>query len=478
MLRAVTPAVVDPVYAISEPNPAASRRRVAHRMAERSRRRSRCTRRHVVAPDELRRSWPGQPALRVSADWPAIPNIGIEAPRATGVRRAESGVPAVSRVAAFRIGGRLGLGAAGRNTPTTRRRTPLRAAPPTSGPSRTTWRGRGLTRTTGRAPTGPATTASCAPPCSTASSTASSATRPRCGMSVGAAQLPQQGTFVVVAAECPAPARRRCPGSRSLLARTTSSLPAGWTRSCTRPVTLRPRFDVERLCAELAPVAGQRVGVSETYSNLDATATRCARPGWPVRRHPADRAAWCGFDEQPFAVLLVSSPDGLGVGRPTHFLGRCWTCPNDDRAVIIDNRCGLGSPTPGSIPPRRPGCTCTQHGPSTAAPPAGANGRSLAIPSTSPNSTSRSNAPHARPRLTRCRFRGCAFWHRMMRPCVARCVILVRSHRRHPRWTNRRSASARRRYDESVGFALDRDSPVPSRTGCVRIACSSGWFPH
>ena len=61
---------------------------------------------HVVTPDELHRSCRDNLSY-VFGQLAGEPTVGIEVPRATGIRRAETGVPLSAVLQAFRIGGRL-----------------------------------------------------------------------------------------------------------------------------------------------------------------------------------------------------------------------------------------------------------------------------------------------------------------------------------------------------------------------------------
>jgi len=61
---------------------------------------------HVVTPDELRRSCRDNLSY-VLGQLAGDPTIGIEVPRATGIRRGATGVPLSAVLQAFRIGGRL-----------------------------------------------------------------------------------------------------------------------------------------------------------------------------------------------------------------------------------------------------------------------------------------------------------------------------------------------------------------------------------
>jgi PucR C-terminal helix-turn-helix domain len=143
-------------------------------------------------------------------------------------------------------------------------------------------------------------------------------------------RLPQHGTFAVVAAECPASTHEALPGIEGLLGR--HDVNSAWRLDGDLHegvVSLRPRFDLARLCSTLAHVAPARVGVSqhETAPALRQARLACAAatPGTTdlVR-----------FDQAPVAVLLVSAPDAAHSAA-RRILGPVLDLPEDDRALIL-----------------------------------------------------------------------------------------------------------------------------------------------
>jgi hypothetical protein len=335
MLRAVTPAVVDPVVRDLSRMLLPRVDEFAHRMAERIQAQEPLYREgHVVAPDELRRSCRDN-LLYVFGRLAGDPNIGIEAPRATGVRRAESGVPLSAVLQAFRIGGRLVWELLVEHADHEAQDTLLRCAADIWAVSDD------LAEAAADAYHG-ASADRARHDSQLRSALLNSLLDGKLGdgarlwESAALLKLPQHGTFVVVAAECPAPGEEALPRIEELLRR--HDVVSAWRLDAELHeglVTLRPRFDVERLCAELAPVARQRVGVSETYSNLDATATALRQARLACAAGTPHTRSLVRFDEQPVAVLLVSSPDASeSVAR--RILGPLLDLPDDDRAVIID----------------------------------------------------------------------------------------------------------------------------------------------
>jgi len=120
-------------------------------------------------------------------------------------------------------------------------------------------------------------------------------------------------------------------------------------------VVLRPKFGIEGMCVEL--IAWRRSVSARRTRVLTRLPRRCARPGWRARRGRRARRAWCRFDDEPIAVLLVSAADAShSVAR--RILGRVLDLPETDR-TLTSTRCGSGSPKPVRRPPRRAGCTST-----------------------------------------------------------------------------------------------------------------------
>jgi len=307
----------------------------AHRMAERIQAQEPLYREgHVVAPDELRRSCRDN-LLYVFGRLAGDPNIGIEAPRATGVRRAESGVPLSAVLPAFRIGGRLVWELLVEHADHEAQDTLLRCAADIWAVSddlaeaaADAYRGASADRARhdrqlrsallnglldGQLGDGA-----------------------RLWESAAALKLPQQGTFVVVAAECPSPGEEALPGIEDVLRR--NDVLSAWRLDAQQQeglVVLRPRFDAAALCTELAEQALGRVGVSEPYDNLEQTASALRQARLACAAATPHTTNLVRFDQEPVAVLLVSAPDAAEV-TARRILGPVLDLPDDDRAVIID----------------------------------------------------------------------------------------------------------------------------------------------
>jgi hypothetical protein len=288
----------------------------------------------VVTPDELRRSCRDNLSY-VFGQLAGEPTIGIEVPRATGIRRGETGVPLSAVLQAFRIGGRLIweiLIEHATSTPG----TCCCDRPPTSGRSPTTSPGPRQTATGSPAPTVHGRTASCGPRCSTVCWTAGSATAASSWESAALLKLPQHGAFVVVAAECLAPGQEGLPQVEDRLRR--HDVASAWRLDAELHeglVSLRPRFGVDQLCAELEPIASGRVGVSEPYPSLDQAPPALRQARLACAAATPGTTDLVRFDDEPIAVLLVSAPDAsLSVAR--RILGRVLDLPDSDRILLID----------------------------------------------------------------------------------------------------------------------------------------------
>jgi len=154
--------------------------------------------------------------------------------------------------------------------------------------------------------------------------------------SATALKLPQHGSFVVVAAECPAPGAEALPGIEDLLRR--HDVVSAWRLDAQQHeglVVLRPRFDVTSLGASLADLALGRVGVSEPYGNLEKTASALRQARLACAAATPGSRSLVRFDQEPVAVLLVSAPDAA-ESTARRILGPVLALADDDRAVTID----------------------------------------------------------------------------------------------------------------------------------------------
>jgi hypothetical protein len=289
---------------------------------------------HAVTPDDLRKSCRDN-LLYVFGRLAGEPNIGTEAPRATGARRAEAGIPLSALLSAYRIGGRLIWELLVEHADPGEQDTLLRSAADIWAVSddlaeaaTDAYRGTSADRARHDSQLRSALLNSLLD--------GKLGDGARLWESAALLKLPQHGSFVVVAAECPSPGEEALPRVEELLRR--HDVVSAWRLDAELHeglVALRPRFDAKRLYAQLAPVALNRVGVSDTYSNLDQTAPALRQARLACAAATPDTASLVRFDQEPVAVLLVSDPD-ISQSVARRILGPLLDLPGDDRAVIVE----------------------------------------------------------------------------------------------------------------------------------------------
>jgi hypothetical protein len=289
---------------------------------------------HAVTPDDLRKSCRDN-LLYVFGRLAGEPNIGPEAPRATGARRAEAGIPLSALLSAYRIGGRFIWELLVEHADPGEQDTLLRSAADIWAVSddlaeaaTDAYRGASADRARHDSQLRSALLNSLLD--------GKLGDGARLWESAALLKLPQHGSFVVVAAECPSPGEEALPRVEELLRR--HDVVSAWRLDAELHeglVALRFRFDAERLCAELAPIALNRVGVSDTYSNLDQTAPALRQARLACAAATPHTAGLVRFDQEPVAVLLVSDPD-ISQSVARRILGPLLDLPDDDRAVIVE----------------------------------------------------------------------------------------------------------------------------------------------
>jgi PucR C-terminal helix-turn-helix domain/GGDEF-like domain len=288
----------------------------------------------AVTPEELRESCRNN-LLYVFGRLAGEPNLGTEAPRATGVRRAEAGVPLSALLQAFRIGGRLIWELLVEHADADAQDTLLRCAADIWAVSddlaeaaTDAYRGTSADRARHDSQVRTALLNSLLD--------GKLGDGARLWESAALLRLPQQGTFALVAAECPSPGEEALPRIEERLRR--HDVASAWRLDAELQeglVTLRATFDIARLSAELGRTARGRVGISETYPNLDQTAAALRQARLACAAGTPGTTSLVRFDEQPVAVLLVSAPDASqSVAR--RVLGRVFDVPEDDRAIILE----------------------------------------------------------------------------------------------------------------------------------------------
>jgi hypothetical protein len=151
----------------------------------------------------------------------------------------------------------------------------------------------------------------------------------------GALNLPRGGDFVVVSAECSEPGAEGLPDIEQLLRR--HNVTSAWRLDHDQQdglVALRFGFAVHHLVEVLAEATTGRVGVSAPFQRLDDApdARREARIACAAATPQSYDVL--RFDEHPLAALLASTPDqAAALARAV--LAPVLDLPPDDRAVLL-----------------------------------------------------------------------------------------------------------------------------------------------
>ena len=149
-------------------------------------------------------------------------------------------------------------------------------------------------------------------------------------------RLPRRGEFVVVAAHCPSPGTEGLPGVDDLLRR--HDVPSAWRLDHEYQdgvVALRARFRLDRLTAQLSPIAHGRVGLSTPFHRIDDAprALREARLACAAAT-PGSRET-VGYADRPSAVLLATTPDAAEA-LARRVLGPVLDLPAEDRRLVLE----------------------------------------------------------------------------------------------------------------------------------------------
>lgn len=148
--------------------------------------------------------------------------------------------------------------------------------------------------------------------------------------------LPPDGGFVVVSAECTSPGSEALPDVERILRR--QNLTGAWRLDHEHHeglVVLPLSYDVSRLVEALAELATGRVGISAVFSRLDASHAACQEARQAAATATPGTASVIRFEEHPLAVLLAASPDPTTtLVRRT--LGPVLALPRDEAAIILE----------------------------------------------------------------------------------------------------------------------------------------------
>jgi hypothetical protein len=259
--------------------------------------------------------------------------FGVDAPRRTGARRAEAGVTESTVLQAFRIGARFIWEVLVENADGNTRDVLLRAAADIWAVSDDL-----STAVTGAYRSAAAERARHDRQVRTVllnvllDGKADAATVRESATMLG---LPYRGSFVVLAAECPAPGEDALPHVEDRLRR--NDITSAWRVDAERQegvVALRTRWGADRLEAEVQVISVGRVGLSAPFTELNdaAAATRGARLALAVAT-PQTRSL-ARYDDHPVAVLLASTPE-LAHWVAHRVLGRVLELPEAEQKILI-----------------------------------------------------------------------------------------------------------------------------------------------
>jgi hypothetical protein len=148
-------------------------------------------------------------------------------------------------------------------------------------------------------------------------------------------RLPQQGTFVVVAARPPRPGVEAIPhaerGLRALGLRSTWRVEVDAHLGV---VVLSRRTGIDALCEQLPGLAAGPVGVSATYPGLDQTPAALRQARLALAATAAVGHELVRYERAPIQILLASAPDAAGtVARAV--LGPVLALPAAERDMLL-----------------------------------------------------------------------------------------------------------------------------------------------
>jgi hypothetical protein len=148
--------------------------------------------------------------------------------------------------------------------------------------------------------------------------------------------LPQDGGFVVVSAECSSPGTEALPDVERILRR--QNLTGAWRLGHDHHeglVVLPLTYDEARLVETLAELATGRVGISAVFARLDGSHAARQEARLAAAAATPGSTEVIRFDEHPLAVLLAASPDPVtALVRRT--LGPVLDLPTDEAAIILE----------------------------------------------------------------------------------------------------------------------------------------------
>ncbi|WP_147384902.1 PucR family transcriptional regulator [Nocardioides cavernaquae] len=148
--------------------------------------------------------------------------------------------------------------------------------------------------------------------------------------------LPQDGGFVVVSAECTSPGSEALPDVERILRR--QNLAGAWRLDHDRHeglVVLPLGFDVARLVEALAELSTARVGISAVFHRIDASHDARQEARLALAAATPGSAEVIRFEEHPLAVLVAASSDAA-TSLVRRALGPVLVLPADEAAIILE----------------------------------------------------------------------------------------------------------------------------------------------
>jgi PucR C-terminal helix-turn-helix domain/GGDEF-like domain len=132
--------------------------------------------------------------------------------------------------------------------------------------------------------------------------------------SIEALRLPRRGTFVVAVARTPDPGVESIPNAEDVLRH--RGVQSVWRVEVDVHVgvlVLTPRLRVERLCALLTELTKGPVGLSESYDNLDQTPAALRQARLAYRAAVPSGQGLIRYEQAPVAVLLAGAPEAAAM---------------------------------------------------------------------------------------------------------------------------------------------------------------------
>jgi len=132
--------------------------------------------------------------------------------------------------------------------------------------------------------------------------------------SAASLRLPQHGTFVVAAARTARPGGEAIPNAEEALR--TRGIQSAWRVEIDAHVgvvVLTRRTGIDRLCAQLAELAGGPVGLSAPYANLEQTPAALRQARLASAAATPDSHDLIRYERVPIAILLAGAPDAAAT---------------------------------------------------------------------------------------------------------------------------------------------------------------------